>query len=115
MVTLPRLRRVHINADAMSLQIVILVGTFLLLIFDTTARVDGALGEFLTQTHWDTMVTTGTEITVQEHLAIGVNSLLQTTLFIAFGALIIALPLGVGWPSSSLITPHRASHQSSSP
>ena len=96
LVTLPRLRRVHINADAMSLQIVILVGTFLLLIFDTTARVDGALGEFLTQTHWDTMVTTGTEITVQEHLAIGVNSLLQTTLFIAFGALIIALPLGVG-------------------
>ena len=96
LVTLPRLRRVHMNADAMSLQMVILVGTFLLLIFDTTARVDGALGEFLTQTHWDTMVTTGTEITVQEHLAIGVNSLLQTTLFIAFGALIIALPLGVG-------------------
>ena len=54
----------------MSLQIVIPVGTFLLR--SSTRPLEWTVPrEFLTQTHWDTMVTTGTEITVQEHLRSG--------------------------------------------
>ena len=66
-----------------------ILGFFALIsIFDAfTMNYGGAIGEFFLQTTWNP---TGS------NLSFGVNSLLLTTLQVAFGALIIAVPLGVG-------------------
>ena len=66
-----------------------LLGLFVFIsLFDAfTMNYGGAIGEFFLQTTWNP---TGS------NLSFGVNSLLLTTLQVAFGALIIAVPLGVG-------------------
>ena len=69
-----------------------LIGLFVFIsLFDTfTMNYGGAIGEFFLQTTWNP---TGS------NLSFGVNSLLLTTLQVAFGALIIAVPLGVVLPA----------------
>ena len=52
-----------------------------------TMNYGGALGEFFLTTDWNPAL---------KPVSFGVNSLLLTTLQVAFGALIIAVPLGVG-------------------
>ena len=52
-----------------------------------TMNYGGALGEFFLTTNWNPAL---------KPVSFGVNSLLLTTLQVAFGALIIAVPLGVG-------------------
>ena len=66
-----------------------IVGVFATIsLFDAiTVNYGGALGEFFLQTEWNP---------VGSNLSFGVNSLLLTTIQVAFGALIIAVPLGVG-------------------
>ena len=56
----------------------------------------GALGEFFLQTEWTPSGACPDRRSLCENMSFGVNSLLLTTLQVAFGALIIAIPLGVG-------------------
>ena len=84
------------EGDSRSLMILIVLVTLVLCYFDFVARVNGSLGEFLTQTWWKTDVRTVSVVTVGEDLHMGVNSLLQTTLQVALGALVIAIPIGLG-------------------
>ena len=72
------------------------ISTIILCLFDFTARVEGSIGEFLTQVWWKTDVRGVVEVTTSPDVHMGVNSLLQTTLQVAFGALFIAIPLGLG-------------------
>lgn len=90
-------RRVAIvDGDVRALFWVAGIMTVLLCYFDLVARVNGSLGEFLTQTWWKTDVRTVSVVTVGADLHMGVNSLLQTTLQVALGALVIAIPIGLG-------------------
>lgn len=84
------------EGDSRSLMVLIVLVTLILCYFDFVARVNGSLGEFLTQTWWKTDVRTVSVVTVGEDLHMGVNSLLQTTLQVALGALIVAVPIGLG-------------------
>lgn len=72
------------------------ISTLILCVFDFTARVEGSIGEFLTQVWWKTDVRGVVEVTTSPDVHMGVNSLLQTTLQVAFGALFVAIPLGLG-------------------
>ena len=56
----------------------------------------GALGEFFLQTQWTPTGACEDRRSLCDTMSFGVNSLLLTTLQVAFGALIIAAPLGVG-------------------
>ncbi len=89
-------RTAIMEGDSRSLMILIVLVTLMLCYFDFVARVNGSLGEFLTQTWWKTDVRTVSVVTVGEDLHMGVNSLLQTTLQVALGALVIAIPIGLG-------------------
>lgn len=88
--------RALLDGDVQALAIVALALTIGSGYFDMAARVEGSLGEFLTQTWWKTDVRTVDVVTVGDDLHMGVNSLLQTTLQVALGALIIAIPIGLG-------------------
>ena len=86
----------YLDSDFRALLLVVTLVAIVTSFFDLVARVDGSLGEFLTQTLWRTDIRTVSVVTVTDNLHIGVNALLQTTLQVALGALIIAIPLGLG-------------------
>jgi phosphate transport system permease protein len=87
----------HFSGDMASLATLAIILTMTLLFFDNVARVEGSIGEFLTQTYWKTDVRGQVSVvTVDNTVHLGVNSLLQTTLQVALGALIVAIPLGLG-------------------
>ena len=66
-------------------------------LFDAiTMNYSGALGEFFFQTQWTPTGACEDRRSLCDTMSFGVNSLLLTTLQVAFGALIIAAPLGVG-------------------
>jgi phosphate transport system permease protein len=86
-----------IDGDTRAILYVVVIITFALMYFDVVARVNGSLGEFFTQTWWKTDVrSAGETVTVTSDLHMGVNSLLQTTLQVALGALVVAIPIGLG-------------------
>jgi phosphate transport system permease protein len=64
--------------------------------FATTSHYGGAFGEFFFQTEWTPTGACADRRTLCENMSFGVNGLLLTTLQVAFGALFIAVPLGVG-------------------
>jgi|TARA_B100001758_G_scaffold96281_1_gene82274 phosphate transport system permease protein len=61
-----------------------------------TSEFGGALGEFFFQTEWLPSASCPDRRSLCESMSFGVNGLLLTTMQVAFGALIIAIPLGVG-------------------
>ena len=66
-------------------------------LFDAiTMNYSGALGEFFLQTQWTPTGACEARRSLCETMSFGVNSLLMTTMQVAFGALLIAVPLGVG-------------------
>ena len=66
-------------------------------LFDAiTMNYSGALGEFFLQTQWTPTGACEDRRALCESMSFGVNSLLMTTMQVAFGALLIAVPLGVG-------------------
>ena len=86
-----------IDGDTKAILYLVVIVTFALMYFDVVARVNGSLGEFFTQTWWKTDVrSAGETVTVTSDLHMGVNSLLQTTLQVALGALVVAIPIGLG-------------------
>ena len=89
-------RMAYLDSDFRALLLVVTIVAIVTSFFDLVARVDGSLGEFLTQTLWRTDIRTVSVVTVTDNLSIGVNALLQTTLQVALGALVIAIPLGLG-------------------
>jgi phosphate transport system permease protein len=66
------------------------------LFFSITSNHGGAFGEFFFQTQWTPTGACADRRALCENMSFGVNSLLLTTLQVAFGALFIAVPLGVG-------------------
>jgi phosphate transport system permease protein len=66
------------------------------LFFSITNNHGGAFGEFFFQTQWAPTGACADRRALCENMTFGVNSLLLTTLQVAFGALFIAVPLGVG-------------------
>lgn len=69
----------------------------LITVFDAiTMNYSGALGEFFFQNQWTPTGACEDRRSLCETMSFGVNSLLLTTLQVAFGALVIAVPLGVG-------------------
>ena len=66
------------------------------LFFSVTTNHGGAFGEFFFQTQWTPTGACADRRALCDNMAFGVNSLLLTTLQVAFGALLIAVPLGVG-------------------
>ena len=66
------------------------------LFFSITNNHGGAFGEFFFQTQWTPTDACADRRALCENMSFGVNSLLLTTLQVAFGALFIAVPLGVG-------------------
>ncbi len=66
------------------------------LFFSITNNYGGAFGEFFFQTQWTPTGACADRRALCENMSFGVNSLLLTTLQVAFGALFIAVPLGVG-------------------
>jgi phosphate transport system permease protein len=86
-----------IDGDTRAILTVVVILTLAFMYFDVVARVNGSLGEFFTQTWWKTDVrSAGETVTVTSDLHMGVNSLLQTTLQVALGALVVAIPIGLG-------------------
>ena len=69
---------------------------FISLFFALTTNYTGAFGEFFFQTQWTPTGACSDRRTLCDNMSFGVNSLLLTTLQVAFGALLIAVPLGVG-------------------
>ena len=67
-----------------------------LIFFSVTTNYGGAFGEFFFQTQWTPTGACADRRSLCENMSFGVNSLLLTTLQVAFGALFIAVPLGVG-------------------
>lgn len=66
-------------------------------LFDAvTMNYSGALGEFFLQNQWTPTGACAERRSLCDTMSFGVNSLLLTTLQVAFGALLIAVPLGVG-------------------
>jgi len=75
----------------------ITLGLFLIALAKSiTMNYGGALGEFFLTTQWTPTGACSDRRALCENMSFGVNSLLLTTLQVAFGALIIAVPLGVG-------------------
>ena len=75
----------------------ITLGLFLVALAKSiTVNYGGALGEFFLTTQWTPTGACSDRRALCENMSFGVNSLLLTTLQVAFGALIIAVPLGVG-------------------
>ena len=72
------------------------VFAFISLFFALTTNYIGAFGEFFFQTQWTPTGACSDRRTLCDNMSFGVNSLLLTTLQVAFGALLIAVPLGVG-------------------
>ncbi|CAI8240438.1 MAG: Phosphate transport system permease protein PstC 1 [Methanobacteriota archaeon] len=66
------------------------------LLASITSGFGGALGEFFFQTEWLPSASCPDRRSLCESMSFGVNGLLLTTMQVAFGALIIAIPLGVG-------------------
>ena len=86
-----------LDGDTRAIMALAVMVTLVLMYFDVVARVNGSLGEFFTQTWWKTDVRSAAEtVTVTSDLHMGVNSLLQTTLQVALGALVVAIPIGLG-------------------
>jgi len=86
-----------VDGDTRALMYISVILTLALMYFDVVARVNGSLGEFFTQTWWKTDVrSAASTVTVTSDLHMGVNSLLQTTLQVALGALVVAIPIGLG-------------------
>lgn len=69
--------------------------TLLLLFLAVTTRIDGAIGEFLFQTDWETTAHGEDARGLSPSMRFGVNALLSATMKVAFGALLIAVPLGI--------------------
>ena len=66
-------------------------------LFDAiTMNYSGALGEFFLQNQWTPAGACEDRRSLCDTMSFGVNSLVLTTLQVAFGALLIAVPLGVG-------------------
>jgi len=75
----------------------IYLGLGLLFLFiSTTTAYGGAIGEYFFTTQWTPTGACADRRTLCESMAFGANSLLFTTIQVAFGALLIAVPLGVG-------------------
>lgn len=70
--------------------------TFIALFDAVTMNYSGALGEFFLQNQWTPTGACADRRSLCDTMSFGVNSLLLTTLQVAFGALLIAVPLGVG-------------------
>ena len=70
--------------------------TFVALFDAVTMNYSGALGEFFLQNQWTPTGACADRRSLCDTMSFGVNSLLLTTLQVAFGALLIAVPLGVG-------------------
>jgi len=77
-------------------QSVLLCLFFLSTFISITGNYGGALGEFFFQSQWTPTGACADRRGLCETMSFGVNSLLLTTLQVAFGALLIAVPLGVG-------------------
>ena len=92
---------------------VTLVFGFAALMASITHGFSGALGEFFLQTEWTP--SGACRISLCENMSFGVNSLLLTALQVAFGALIIAIPLGVGTAIYLSEYTHQEFLQSSNP
>jgi phosphate transport system permease protein len=69
---------------------------FITLFDATTMNYSGVLGEFFLQNQWTPTGACEDRRSLCDTMSFGVNSLLLTTLQVAFGALLIAVPLGVG-------------------
>ena len=69
---------------------------FITLFDAVTMNYSGALGEFFLQNQWTPTGACEDRRSLCDTMSFGVNSLLLTTLQVAFGALLIAVPLGVG-------------------
>ena len=67
------------------------VSSFAVLFFSITNNYGGAFGEFFFQTQWTPTGACADRRALCENMSFGVNSLLLTTLQVAFGALFIAL------------------------
>ncbi len=67
-----------------------------LLFLSRIVTVTGAIGEFLFQTEWIMDPNTSDRRTLGASSKLGVNALLSTTLQVAVGALLIAIPIGMG-------------------
>lgn len=70
--------------------------TFIALFDAVTMNYGGAFGEFFLQNQWTPTGACADRRGLCDTMSFGVNSLLLTTLQVAFGALLIAVPLGVG-------------------
>ncbi|MGB2038610.1 MAG: phosphate ABC transporter permease subunit PstC [Candidatus Poseidoniaceae archaeon] len=70
--------------------------TFIALFDAVTMTYSGALGEFFLQNQWTPTGACADRRSLCDTMSFGVNSLLLTTLQVAFGGLLIAVPLGVG-------------------
>lgn len=68
----------------------------LLLFISTTTAYGGAFGEYFFTTDWTPTGACSDRRVLCETMAFGANSLLLTTIQVAIGALLIAVPLGVG-------------------
>lgn len=71
-------------------------GSLVVLFFSITTNYGGAFGEFFFSTQWTPTGACSDRRSLCENMSFGVNSLLLTTVQVAFGALFIAVPLGVG-------------------
>lgn len=86
------------NIDQTDRSVTIALGCclFFSLFIATTEHYGGAFGEFFFQNQWTPTGACADRRSLCENMNFGVNSLLLTTLQVAFGALFIAVPLGVG-------------------
>ncbi|DAC36534.1 MAG: phosphate ABC transporter permease subunit PstC [Euryarchaeota archaeon] len=71
-------------------------GAVTVLFFSATRDYGGAFGEFFFTTQWTPTGACADRRALCENMSFGVNSLLLTTIQVAFGALFLAVPLGVG-------------------
>ena len=71
-------------------------GAVTVLFFSATKDYGGAFGEFFFTTQWTPTGACADRRALCENMSFGVNSLLLTTIQVAFGALFLAVPLGVG-------------------
>ena len=75
---------------------IVIAVSVLTLLKSITMNYGGAFGEFFLQTQWTPTGACSDRRSLCETMSFGVNSLRLTTLQVAFGALLIAVPLGVG-------------------
>ena len=84
------------TSDDITWRNIVIAISVLTLLKSITMNYGGAFGEFFLQTQWTPTGACSDRRSLCETMSFGVNSLLLTTLQVAFGALIIAVPLGVG-------------------